>query len=71
MAFIFLDDSLHHFEQEGIVDTQQLAVTGGATQQTTQHIAASFVAGQHTVGDHKGGCPDMIGDHTQAYIGLI
>ena len=53
-----------------MIHPKKLAVTGRAAQQPAQDIAPAFIAGQHTVRNHKGGCPDMIGNDTKGNIHL-
>ena len=64
VALILFNNGRNHFIQEGLIYTQQLAVTGCPAQQAAQHIAAAFIGGLHAVSDHKGGCADMVGNHT-------
>ena len=70
MALVFLDHRVNHLIQEGMINTQQLAVTGSPAQKAAQDIATAFVGRQNAVSDHKGRCPDMVCDHTQRHIGL-
>ena len=67
---VFLHHGLHNLIEEGVVDAQKLAVAGCPPQQTAQDVAAAFVAGKHAVGDHKGGCADMVGDDSQGNVHL-
>ena len=71
MALVLLDDSLNDFKQEGLLDTQQTAMTGSPTEQTAQNIAATLVGGADTVSDHKGRSTDVVGNNTQRNIGLV
>ena len=70
VALVLVDNGLHHLMQEGMVHTQQLAVTGSPPQQTAQHIAPALVAGQNAVSDHKGRCPDMVRDDPERHVHL-
>ena len=70
-GLVLMDDGLHHFIQEGLIDAQQLAVAGGPTQQAAQHVAPALVAGQDAVADHHGGGADVVGDNTQGHISLV
>ena len=71
VALVLLDNSLNNLIQERTVHTQELTVTGGTTEQAAQNIAAAFVGRLYSVSNHKGRCADMVGDNTQAHIGLI
>ena len=71
VALIFTDNSFNHFKQEGLINTQQLAMTSSTAQQTAQNITTTFVAGQNAISDHESRCTNVIGDNTQAHIGLI
>ena len=67
---VFLHHGLHDLIEEGVVDAQELAMAGCPPQQTAQDVAAAFVAGKHAVGDHEGGCADMVGDDPQGNVHL-
>ena len=71
LPLVLVYHGVHHLVQERLVDAQQLAVAGGAPQQTAQHIAAALVAGQDAVADHKRGRPDVVGDNAQAHVPLV
>ena len=70
VVFVLPDYRLHHLVQERMVDAQEFAMTGSPTQQTAQNVASAFIAGQYTVGNHKGGCPDMVGNNPEGYVHL-
>jgi len=71
VAFVFVNNGVHHLIQEGLVDAQQLAVAGGPAQQAAQHVAPALVGGQHTVADHEAGGTDMVGDDPEGYVLLL
>ena len=71
VVLVLPDDRLHHFKQEGLVHTQELAVTGSPAEQTTQHITSALIGGLDAVGNHEGCCPDMVGNNPEGYIGLM
>ena len=71
LALVLMHHRVHHLIQERLVDAQQLAVAGGAAQQTAQHIAAALVAGQDAVADHECGGADVVGDDAQAHVPLL
>ena len=71
MTLVFLHHGFHHLVQEGMVNAQELPVAGSPAEQTAQHIAPAFVAGQNAVRNHKGGRADVIGDDPQGHVGLI
>ena len=70
MALVLLHHRLHHLIQEGMVHAQQLAMAGSPTEQAAEHVASALVAGQNAVGNHKGGCTDVIGDDPQGHVHL-
>ena len=71
VILVLPDHRLHHFKQERLVHTQELAVTGSPTEQPPQHIASALIGGLDTVGNHEGCCPDMVGDNPEGHIGLM
>ena len=71
VSLVLLDNGLNNLEQEGIIDTQELAVTGCTTQQAAQNITTALVAGQNAVSDHEGRSTDMVGDDTEGNIHLV
>ena len=70
-ALVFPHHGVHHLVQEGTVHAKELAVTGSPAQQTAQHVAAALVGGQDAVADHHDGGTDVVGDDTQAHVGLV
>ena len=57
-----LDEAWHH----QTLGAQQIRVSHGATNDATQHIATTLVAGEHAVVDQHRAAPRMLGKHAQA-----
>ncbi len=51
--------------EEAALRAQLVAMTARATNDATQHVAASFVGGRHAVGDEEAAGADMVGDHLE------
>src|SRR5216684_3862871 len=50
------------FGQEGMAETENLALIGGAAQDTPQHVIAPLVTRPDAVGDKEGDSAAMVGD---------
>ena len=70
VGLVFMNDRLHHLIQERMVHTEELTVAGRTAKQPAQNIAPALIAGQNTVGDHKGGCTDVVGNDPQRNVHL-
>ena len=68
---VFADNGVADLVKEGLVITEQSAVTRGASEQTAQHIALALVGGHDAVADHKGGGTDVVGNNAQRNVGLL
>ena len=66
-----LDHGIHQLGQEGAIDAQHPAVTGGTAQQAAHHVTAALVGRQNAVAGHEGGGPDVVGNHADGDIGLV
>ena len=64
-----LDQLVHVFVKERLVQAQHVALHDGTTQQAAQHVAATLVRGQDAVGDHERDRTAVIGHDAQAQIG--
>ena len=70
VALVLVHDRVHDLIEERAVDTEELAMARGSSQQAAQHVAAALVAGQHAIADHEGGGADMVGDDAQGHVFL-
>ena len=62
---VFLDHRVNDLKEEGLVDTEQAAVTGGAAEQAAQNVASALVGGNNPVVDHHRCRADMVCDDAQ------
>src|SRR3546814_15681955 len=72
-------ESLTHFGHQGRNDlieetalgAQLVAVTAGATNDPTQHIATTFVGRQHAIGNQEAAGTDMVGHHFERSLVVV
>ena len=48
--------------EEGPLDTKEPAVAGSPSEEPSQDVAPALVGGKHSVADHEGDRPDVVGD---------
>ena len=57
--------------EEGTAGTELVAVTAGAANDATQHIAAAFVGRQYAVGNQEAAGADMVSHHLQRGLAFV
>src|SRR5260370_20642244 len=57
-----VDHGISGFGQEGMTESENLALIGGAAQDTPQHVITALVTRPDTVGDKEGDGAAMVGD---------
>ncbi len=62
------DQRGHHLAEERLAHAQHPTMAQRTSDNPTQHIAAAFVGGQHTIDDEKRTSADVIGDHPQRFV---
>ena len=59
---------IHHAVEESGTDAELVAMADGASDDPAQHVAAPFIAGNHTIGNQKGTGANMVGKNAQRWI---
>ena len=67
-TLVLCHGDLAELHEELVVDAQELAVAAGATDDTTQDVAATLVGGDHAVCDHEHSRLDVVGAHADGDI---
>ena len=63
-----LGHTLSHPEEKGVIESQDLSVSGGPPQNATHHIAPTFIGGHGPIGQQKGQGPTVVGNDLDGNI---
>ena len=70
-VFVLGNNDFRKALEEHAVDAEELTVTAGAADNSSEHVAAALVGGDNAVGDHEGSRSYVVGDNANGNVVVL